>query len=383
MEKVRFGIIGMGNIGRFHADLLRSNEIARAELVAVCSRSRPLDAYRPLATYTDANALIRSGAIDAVIIATPHPTHTPVAIAAFEAGLHVLVEKPLAAHKADAEVMITAYARYPRLVFGVMLQMRAEPRYQKIRQLIQSGALGELVRVHWVNTDWYRPEAYYKSSAWRATWRGEGGGVLINQSLHNLDILQWLCGMPKRVSGFCQFGRFHQIEVEDNVTAYFEWPNNTTGVFVTSTGEAPGINRLELVGSLGTVVMENDKLALYQNEIDMVQFSHTAPQCFAKPRTKTLDIHITRAPNPHGIILQNFVNAVLDGEPLIAPGTDGIQSVELANAIVYSALLGRAIDLPLDGKAWAARLDELIACSTRQKEVTPSDSSDFTSSFRA
>jgi predicted dehydrogenase len=233
-----------------------------------------------------------------------------------------------------------------------------------------------------VNTDWFRTEAYYASNAWRGTWREDGGGVLLNQCLHNLDVLQWLCGMPKRVRGFCDFGRFHQIEVEDSVTAYLEWPNGATGVFVSSTGEAPGTNRFEIVGSRGTLVLENGKLLFTRNSADMIEFSRTSKQGFVKPESKTEELPFANAEAPHAALLQNFVNAILDGEPLIAPGVEGIHAVELANAMVYSSLLGETVELPMNSAAWGKKLNQLIAESKLEKRVMQVETSDFTSSFR-
>ena len=382
MKNVRLGIIGMGNIGKFHAEYLRQGKVSGAELVAVCSPNpAKLEAYAPLKIFGDARELIRSGLVDAVIIATPHPQHLPLGLEAFEAGLHVLVEKPIAVHKAEAETLIAVHQRHPELIFAGMFQFRAEPRYQKIRQLIRDD-LGPLVRVNWINTDWFRTEAYYNSSGWRATWKGEGGGVLLNQCLHNLDTLQWLCGMPSRVRGFCQFGRFHRIEVEDNVTAYLEWPNGATGVFVSSTGEAPGTNRLEIVGTRGSLVLENNRLTVTRNAEDVQEFSRTARQGFLKPESRREEIALDEAVQPHATITRNFVNAILTGEPLIAPGAEGIHSVELANAMVYSGLLGQTLELPMDGGAWAARLDQLIAESKVKKEVVAVATGDFAGSFR-
>jgi predicted dehydrogenase len=292
-----------------------------------------------------------------------------------------MVEKPISSHKADGEKLIDAHRRFPKLIFGGMLQLRTEPRYLKMRKLIQED-LGQMVRVNWINTDWFRTEAYYASSAWRATWKGEGGGVLINQCLHNLDAMQWLCGMPARVRGFCQLGRFHPIEVEDNATAYMEWANGATGTCISSTGEAPGTNRFEIVGSQGTLVLENDKLLFTRNAADMIEFSRTAKQGFAKPEAKAEEIPFENARLPHATITQNFVNAILDGEPLIAPGAEGIHSLELANAIVYSSLLGQTLELPMDGAAWERKLNQLIAESTGEKRVVRVAADDFKNSFR-
>lgn len=382
MNSVRLGIIGMGNIGKYHADYLSKKKVSRCELVAVCDAMAPLDAYQPLKTFTDGEALIKSGEVDAVIVATPHFQHTTLGIAALDAGVHAMIEKPISSHKADAERLIAASKRNPKMVFGGMFQMRTEPRYQKVQKLIQSGELGKIVRVSWINTDWYRTDAYYASGGWRATWKGEGGGVLLNQCLHNLDTMQWLVGMPKSVRGFCQLGRFHQIEVEDSVTAYLEWANGATGMFVSSTGEAPGTNRFEIVGSRGTLVMENNKLHFTRNDADMLAFSQTAKQGFVKPDVWHVDIPFENANTPHAIILQNFVNAILDAEPLIVPGAEGMNSVELANVMVYSSLINQTVELPMDGAAWESKLNQLIAGSKVVKKVVPVEAADFVSSFR-
>lgn len=293
-----------------------------------------------------------------------------------------MVEKPISSHKADAERLIAVSREHPTVVFAGMFQLRTEPRYKKVQKLIQDGELGQLVRVNWINTDWYRTDAYYASGGWRATWKGEGGGVLLNQCLHNLDTLQWLCGMPNQVRGFCQLGRFHQIEVEDNVTAYLEWSNGMTGVFVSSTGETPGTNRFEICGTKGRLVMENNRLLFTRNEVDMAEFNASARQGFAKPDVWNVEIPFENATLPHATMIQNFVNAILDGEPLIAPGAAGIHSVELANAMVYSSLRGETVALPLDGAAWEKRLNQLMAESKLEKKVMQVEASDVASSFR-
>lgn len=382
MTKVRLGLIGLGNIGQHHAAYLTAGKISRAELVALSDAvPEKLTRYPGLKTFTDGEALIRSGLVDAVIIATPHYQHTTLGIAALRQGLHIMIEKPISAHKADAERLIAAHQANPKLVFAGMFQLRTEPRYQKIQGLIRAGELGVIVRVSWIMTDWFRTEAYYASGGWRATWRGEGGGVLLNQCLHNLDLMQWLLGMPARVRGFCQLGRFHDIEVEDNVTAYFEYPGGGTGTFVSSTGEAPGTNRFEIVGTRGRLVLENDKLQFTRNETDMLQFSQSAKLGFARPDFWNVDIPFGNASNSHAFLMQNFVNAVLEGEPLVAPGAEGIHSVELANVILYSSLLGQTVELPLSSQAYETRLQQLIAESRHEKKTVSVSNEDFSKSF--
>ena len=262
-----------------------------------------------------------------------------------------------------------------------MFQFRTEPRYTKIQRLIQDGELGDVVRINWIITDWFRTEAYYASGGWRATWKGEGGGVLLNQCLHQLDTLQWLVGMPARVRGFCQIGRFHNIEVEDNVSIFMEWKNGATGVFVSSTGETPGTNRFEIVGTRGKVVLENGKLTFTRNDADMIEFSKAAKTGFAKPETTEENIPIENAEAPHAALMQNFVDAILDGSPLMVPGEEGIHSVELANVMLYSSLIQQTVELPMDSAAFEKKLQLLIADSKFQKKVVEVSGEDFTKSF--
>jgi predicted dehydrogenase len=383
MEKVRIGIIGVGNIGKYHADYLQKGTVSRCELAALCSNiPAQLEPFPNIPKFTDGHELLNSGLIDAVIIATPHTEHATFGIAALEKGIHAMVEKPIASHKADAECLIAAHRKNPNTLFAGMFQLRVEPRYQQIRNLITTNQLGTLTRINWINTDWFRTEAYYASATWRATWKGEGGGVLLNQCLHNLDTLQWLCGMPTRIRAFCQLGRFHDIEVEDNVTAYLEWANGATGTFIGSSGEAPGTNRLEITGTRGKITLENNKITFVQKDADMLEFSKTATQGFAKPATTESEIPFTDAQIPHAIMIQNFVDAILDRVPLIAHGEEGIYSLELANAMTYSSLLNDTIELPLNAAAWEKKLQQLIADSKVRKRTVTTASSDFASSFR-
>jgi predicted dehydrogenase len=381
MNTVRLGIVGLGNIGKYHADYLSQGKVPRAQLTAVCDAFAPLEPFAPLPSFKDPEALFRSGLIDAAIIATPHYQHTTLGIAALQAGLHVMIEKPISAHKADAERLISVAEQRPRQIFAGMFQLRTEPRYLRIRKLIQEGDLGEIVRMSWIITDWYRTEAYYASGGWRATWKGEGGGVLLNQCLHNLDVIAWLLGMPARVRAFCQLGRYHDIEVEDNISTYLEWAGGATGIFVSSTGESPGTNRLELVGTRGKVVVEGGRISFTRNNADMIEFSKASKSGFAKPDVWNIEIPYENPANLHAILMQNFVDAILDGTPLIAPGADGMGSVELANVLLYSSLINQTIELPMDGAAWEKKLNQLIAESRHEKKVAQNTAEDFTKSF--
>jgi predicted dehydrogenase len=370
MNPVRFGIVGLGNMGVIHARNLLAGDVPRAELAAVCDEDPArLAAYADKArTFTDLNQMIGSGAIDALLIATPHFAHPDAAITALRAGRHVLVEKPVAVHKAEVERMLAAHTGdAARLTFGAVFNQRTNPAYQKIRHLIQSGELGAVQRVQWTLTDWFRSDAYYASSPWRATWAGEGGGVLVNQSPHQLDLWCWLFGRPNRVRAFCHFGKYHSIEVEDEVTAYLEMPGGVTGVFITSTGEAPGTNRLEIAAERGRLIYENGQLRFLRNEAPTPEFARTTRDLFGVPPTWDISIPVTGKGGQHLEILRNFTTAILDGTPLIAPAAEGAHSVELANAMLLSTWLDRTIELPVDGRMFQTELGKRIAESAKKR----------------
>ena len=382
MSKVRVGVIGLGNMGKYHAAYLAEGKVPRCELTAVASSTASkLEPYKQLKTFDSGEKLIHSGTVDAVLIATPHYSHTTLGIEAFKAGLHVMVEKPISVHKADCERLIRAHQNAPGKVFGAMFQLRTEPRYKKLKALIDHGELGQIVRINWIITDWFRTEAYYASGGWRATWKGEGGGALLNQCPHQLDLLQWLVGMPACIRGFCQFGRYHNIEVEDNVTVFMEYPNGATGVFITSTGEAPGTNRFEIAGDRGKIVLEGGKMSFIRNESPMRDFSKTAKTGFARPDVWNAEIPVENAAAQHATVMQNFVDSILDGTPLIAPGAEGLNSVEFANAALYSSWTGETVELPLDSEAYEKALQEKISSSKFEKKVVKTSDEDFTKSF--
>jgi predicted dehydrogenase len=383
MKTVRLGIIGVGGMGTAHGEYVRKGEVGRCALTAVCDIDpQRLEPFRDLKTFTDSRKLVRSGEADAVLIATPHYFHTTIGIDALDHGLHVLTEKPISVHKADCLRLIAAHERNPKQVFAAMFQLRTVAAYKRIRNLIAEGELGAIQRTSWIVTAWYRTEAYYASGGWRATWKGEGGGVLFNQCPHNLDLFQWMAGMPCRVRAFCGFGKYHDIEVEDEVTAYFEYPNGATGVFIASTGEAPGADRLEIAGDRGKLVFEDGRLRFVRNEIGARKFSKTAPGAFDRPETWNVEVPIREGRSGHAVITQNFVDAILDGAPLIAPAGEGLHSVELSNAMIYSALTEKTVELPLDAKAYERKLKHLIAQSTFKKKRARKVESDISKSFR-
>ena len=366
MANLRLGIVGIGNMGSSHLREILAGKISRLEVSAICDTNHDrLAKFPQVKGFSESAAMIRSGLIDAILICTPHYAHTTIGIDALGQGLHVLVEKPLSVHKADCERLIAAYEKRPKQsqLFGAMFNQRTDPHYIKLRKMIQGGELGEIRRINWIITDWFRTEAYYASGGWRATWSGEGGGVLANQCPHNLDLMQWLFGLPTRVRGFCQFGKFHDIETEDAVTAYLEYANGATGVFLTSTGEAPGTNRLEVAAERGKVVVEGGKISFTRNLTAMTEFSKTTDQAFGRPEVWHIEIPVTGHGGQHHEVLQNFTDAVLDGKELIAPAQEGIHSVELGNAMVLSTLLDQTVSLPIDAAQYEAELRKLAANS--------------------
>lgn len=369
MKRVRIGIAGLGNMGSVHSRQILEGKIPRLELAAVCDASaKRMEQFPQVKHFPDSATMIRSGEIDAILIATPHYSHTAIGIDALKRGLHVMVEKPISVHKADCMKLIAAH-KNKRKVFAAMFNQRTDPFYIKIRDMVRGGKLGKILRVNWIITNWFRTDAYYASSDWRATWRGEGGGVLLNQCPHNLDLLQWIFGMPKTVRGFCRMGRYHKIEVEDDVTAWFEYPNGATGVFITSTGEAPGTNRLEITGDLGRLVYENNAIRFIRNEIAASKFCRASKESFAAPATSEEIIPIEGHGGQHNEILKNFADAILSGKPLIAPAKEGIHSVELANAILLSSLENRIITFPMSATGYKKRLDLLIKNSKLKKKT--------------
>ncbi len=389
MNTVRLGIVGIGNMGTGHAQRILNREIPGLTLTAVCDlKPDRLAAFPQVQHFLSSQEMIRSGTIDAILIATPHYDHTTIGIDALQQGLHVLVEKPISVHKADCLRLLQAYERRPRReqVFAAMFNQRTDPHYRKLRDLIQKGELGEIRRITWTITDWFRPYCYYASGGWRATWGGEGGGVLLNQCPHNLDLWWWLFGLPKTLRAWCHFGFYHDnIEVEDDVTAYMEYADGCKGLFIASTGEAPGSNRLEIMSERGKVVIDKAMghgLLWIRNEIPTTHFSKTTTGNFSRPPTWEIKIPIGDSGEQHNGILKNFTNAILKGEPLMAPAVEGIHSVELANAMLFSTFTQSVVTMPLDAAAYEEQLKQKIAQSQLVKEVSQEGpASDFASSF--
>lgn len=363
MDTIRTGILGVGNMGSAHAACIAAGEVEGLTLAALCDtslRRRQVLAqkYPALPLFGDAEALFASGLCDAVIVSVPHPLHAQLAMAAFRHGLHVLVEKPVDVAVSQAR-RLNAAAEQSGKVFAIMFNQRTNPLFAQARQIVHSGQLGELRRTAWIITNWFRTQRYYDSGDWRATWAGEGGGVLLNQAPHNLDLWQWICGMPESVTAYCGEGKQHRIEVEDEATLFTRYANGATGLFVTSTGEYPGTNRLEIVGDRGRLVLENGTLTWDRLKASVDETIRTSEASFARMEMETLVFKQETPETAHRGILQNFSDGVRLGLPLLSPGVEGIHELMLSNAAYLSQWSGNVpISLPLDEKRFDALLRE-------------------------
>lgn len=368
MNDIRFGIVGIGNIGTLHKNYLCNGEIENARLTCVCDIDKSkLENVKKQNTeiecFDDYHDMMTSGLIDAVIIATPHYLHPEMAIFAFQNGLNVIVEKPVGVFTKDV-LQMNEVAKRSGKVFSSMFCVRTDPCFQKIRQLVSNGELGDIKRINWIATNWYRPQAYHNSSSWRSSWKGEGGGVLVNQSPHNLDMIQWIFGMPKKVTAFASFGKYYDIEVEDEVTAVLHY-DNFDFVYIASTGEAPGSNRLEIACDMGRLLFENSKIQFKKNEMSERDFNRITKAIMDMPKCEEIEILPNEGAMKHQNITQNFVNAILFNEELIAPGLNGINEVMISNAIHMSAWTGKTVELPLDSEEFYKMLQDKISESDK------------------
>ncbi len=367
MEQVRLGIIGIGNMGTGHARSLMAGEVPDMALTAVADVNPARLAWAEqnlpgVARFADAEQLMESGLVDAVLVATPHYLHPPMVISALRHGLHAISEKPAGVYTKAVREMNEAAAKSDK-TFAIMFNQRTNCVYRKMKEIIDSGEMGQIRRTNWIITNWYRSQSYYDSGSWRATWDGEGGGVLLNQCPHNLDLWQWLCGMPVKVQAFTHNGKWHDIEVEDDVTAYVEYANGATGVFITSTGDAPGTNRLEVTMDGGKLVCDGSTLKMYKLSQDINEFSATYKGGFGMPDVTEVEVE-TDGENPqHPGVLRAFAAHILRGEPLTAEGREGINGLTLSNAMHLSGWLGRAVTLPLDEDLFLEELNRRRATS--------------------
>ena len=386
MEKIKLGILGIGNIGTVHTNNILDGKCPRVELYAVCDLKEEKTAWvkekcESVKVFKDAEKMMDSG-IDALLICVPHYDHPKYAIMSLKKGLHTLVEKPAGVYTKHVLEM-NKVADECNVKFALMMNQRTNCIYRKLREIVKSGEMGELKRTSWIITDWYRPQAYYDSGDWRATWQGEGGGVLLNQCPHNLDLWQWICGMPTVIDAKMHYGKWHDIEVEDDVTAYVEYANGATGTFITTTGDTPGTNRFEVTLEKGKLIAEAGKLLMWKSDITEKEFSKTNEVAFASPEFTFSEVE-TDGQNPqHAGILNNFADAIIDGAPLIADGREGINGLTISNCMHMSSWTGGAVTVSeLDSERFYEELMKRVATSRRKEKVNENTAVNMGDSFR-
>ena len=374
-ETIRLGIIGIGNMGSGHAGNLMSGKCPDFKLVAVADinpdrlKWAKENLSQDLVCFDNAEAMLDSGLIDACMVCVPHYDHPRYAMECMKRGIHVMVEKPAGVYTKQVREMNEEAKKHPEVVFGMMFNQRTNCVYRKMRELVQSGKYGQIRRTNWLITNWYRPQAYYDSGDWRATWSGEGGGVLLNQCPHQLDLWQWICGMPVRVTSHMKFGKWHDIEVEDDVTTYVEYPNGATGVFITTTGDPHGSNRFEVQMDKAQIIVDHDKLTLFELDVAEPEFTKTNEVPFGHIGGHEVEVE-TDGENPQHVgVLNAWGNAILRGGKLVAGGEEGINGLTLSNAMHLSAFLGRTVELPIDEDLYYDELMKRVKTSRRKTNV--------------
>lgn len=375
MKQVRFGIVGIGQMGGSHSEWLAGGKVENAVLTAVCDVNPQKKEWaaeklpQDVKFYDNYIDMLDSGEIDAVLIATPHYDHPVIAIEALNRDLHTLVEKPAGVYTKKVREMNELAESKPHLVFGMMFNQRTNPLYQRIKEIVANGEIGEIRRTNWIITTWWRPQAYYDMSSWRATWNGEGGGVLANQAPHQIDLWQWICGMPTKVRANLQYGSHRNIVVEDDVTAFVEYENGATGTFITCTHDIMGTDRFEIHGDKGKILVEGSKKVtvsrLKKSETELnekMTFADVANLFRGQGMSDLMDVEEFEIPDQWGTqhinVMINFTKAILEGTPLLAPGTDGIKGVTIANAMHLSSWLGQDVEIPFDEDLFLEELEK-------------------------
>ena len=366
MKNIKFGIIGIGNIGSFHANNLLNGLVAGGELAAVCDiDSEKLKAWDEkkcgVLSFSSYKDMIGSIPLDAVIVSVPHYSHGEITIYALEHGMNVICEKPEAVSVTEAAKMNEAAEKSGKL-FSVMFNQRTDPVFAKAHELVHNGVLGKKKRLTWIITNWYRTQAYYNSGSWRATWSGEGGGVLLNQAPHNLDLWQWIFGMPDSITANCYVAKYHNIEVEDDVRILASYKDGATAEFITSTGEFPGTNRLEMIGDRAKIVLEDGKLKLWTLKIPEREFCFNSDSGFSEIPTVYEEFTFDQAPEGHIAIIENFIDSINGRAKLISPGYDGVNELSISNAAYLSSWTNKTISLPFDTADFDCRLSSLASC---------------------
>lgn len=374
-RKVRLGIIGFGAQGSAYAKFIEDGLVPNVEIGAIAdvqAARREAAAEHGVPVHEDHESLLAGGEVDAVVTTVPHYLHPQIGIDALRAGVHALVEKPAGVYTKQVEELNECAARHPELTFAIMFNQRNNPLYQRIKQIVDDGEIGAIRRTNWIITTWWRPQGYYEQSAWRATWGGEGGGVLVNQAPHQLDLWQWICGVPKSVYAKVAYGFRRDIAVEDEVTAVVDYGGGATGTFVTAVHDLAGTDRLEILGDRGKIVVDGSKTAtvtrlvdderalsdrmgmddvrkLFKGEVDPTTYYSQ----------EVIEFESAWGAQ-HSGVLENFAANVLDGTPLLAPGSEGVNGVRLANAIHLSSWLGHEVPLDFDEDLYLSELNKRI-----------------------
>ena len=377
MDKIKLGIIGFGNMGTGHTSNIMGGNCPEVELVAICDKNPDRCEFGKnkypdanITYFTDAIEMLDSGLINACLVAVPHYDHAKYSMECMKRGIHVMCEKPAGVYTRQVREMIAESEKHPEVVFGMMFNQRTNPVYRKMHELVHSGKYGEIRRTNWLITNWYRSQAYYNSSDWRATWAGEGGGVLLNQCPHQLDLWQWICGMPVKVQSKIKYGKWHDIEVDDDVTTFVEYENGATGVFITTTGDGKGSNRFEVQMDGAKLVVEDDKLTVTEFEMKESEFTKTNTEVFGMVKTHNLEVEIEDKNPQHIGVINAWAGKILHGTPLIAEGAEGLKGVILSNAMHLSDFLGKEVEIPFDEDLYYEELMKRVATSKKKENVT-------------
>jgi predicted dehydrogenase len=381
VDKVKLGIIGYGAEGGMYAGFFKNNDERlndNIELVAICDndpakKAKVAEDFPGLPFFDNYLDLLESGVVNAIVTTVPHYDHCVMGIDALEHGIHLLGEKPAGVYTKDVERLIETSKKHPETTFAIFFNQRTNPLYRRVKQLMDEKAIGDLQRATWIITTWWRPQGYYNQSAWRATWGGEGGGVLVNQAPHQLDLLQWICGKPEKVYAKLQYGAGRNIVVENEVNALLDFGNGATGSFITCTNDIVGTDRFEIFGTKGKIIVEDSKklivkqltapeaelsenmdmqdvMRLFMGQINMEDYVKVTEEEFVTPQGLQ---HIS--------VLNNFADHIVKGEPLLANGEEGINGVTLANAMHLSSWLDKEVDYNVDGDLYLEELNKRIA----------------------
>lgn len=370
MKKIRIGIIGFGKHGSHYVRRYLETDICKeVELTAIAeNNSVRLDWAKKhlenVAFFDDAIKMLDSGLIDACQIVVPHPDHYFYIKECFKRGIHVLCEKPLCVYADEARSIIEEHQKhYSDLVFGVMLNQRQNPLFRKLKELLDNKTYGTILRADWTITNWYRNQVYFDESYWHATWIGEAGGLMMNQAIHQLDLWQWLFGLPDRVYAKLGYGKGHDIETDDEASIFFEYNDGVVGTFTASTNDFSGSNCLKIRTDQALLIIENKKITVKEIKRESASAMHNYQLMYEKPALIETEIKIEGTDPKHEGVVNEFTSAIINKTPLETDGAQGLNSIILANAIYLSSFLNKEIEIPCDEKLYREEFSKRIANS--------------------